>query len=303
MTELLAERDAIDAAEALSGVEGTYERAQLERSLRREVAGMWGSDELRRSKPTPQKEARGGLAVLETALWDAVPGYVRRLDAVVAEKCGAPLPLGAAPVVFASWMGGDRDGNPNVTAQVTREVVAAQRRQAAALYLSPKTELRQYSAWQTYLAPSAYASFMAKNPEAWTAVINTATTYGIGNDNPASPYELTPQQAARSVMVEFVDVSSFQVRYAIGACCTTGRNFLFAGYSGLHRPLCPFPPAARSSSPPLPRRRSRRAPRRARAPRRLQVTPLCLARLPRSAPAASRLQTGASSGAWPPGPH
>ena len=135
MTELLAERDAIDAAEALSGVEGTYERAQLERSLRREVAGMWGSDELRRSKPTPQKEARGGLAVLETALWDAVPGYVRRLDAVVAEKCGAPLPLGAAPVVFASWMGGDRDGNPNVTAQVTREVVAAQRRQAAALYL------------------------------------------------------------------------------------------------------------------------------------------------------------------------
>ena len=145
VTSLLEKRDALDfaaaadpdgaAAAGLSGDGATYERAQLERALRREVAGMWSSDELRRAKPTPQKEARDGLHVLETSLWSAVPGFVRRLDSVVRAQCGRALPLDSAPVVFASWMGGDRDGNPNVTARVTREVVAAQRRRAAALYV------------------------------------------------------------------------------------------------------------------------------------------------------------------------
>ena len=49
------------------------------------------------------------------------------------------------------------------------------------------------------------------------------------DDNPANPYQLTELQSSRSVQVLFEYVSSFQVRYAIGACCTTGRNFLFGG--------------------------------------------------------------------------
>ena len=45
---------------------------------------------------------------------------------------------------------------------------------------------------------------------------------GSGSDNPADPYVLTPLQARRSVMVTLMEVSSFQVRYAIDGCCTTG---------------------------------------------------------------------------------
>ena len=52
-------------------------------------------------------------------------------------------------------------------------------------------------------------------------------------DNPADAYLLTDQQAARAVMVLFEQVAAVQVRYAIGACCTTGRNFLFGGFSRL----------------------------------------------------------------------
>lgn len=41
-------------------------------------------------------------------LWDSVPAYLRRLDGVLTETVGKTLPIHAAPVVFASWMGGDR---------------------------------------------------------------------------------------------------------------------------------------------------------------------------------------------------
>mmetsp|Transcript_70824 Transcript_70824/g.178546 ORF Transcript_70824/g.178546 Transcript_70824/m.178546 type:complete len:977 (+) Transcript_70824:94-3024(+) len=137
VSELLAKREAMQG-----GTATTFEKMQNERAIRRAVSAMWGSDVLRRSKPTPQVEAQEGLAVVQTSLWDAVPGFLRRLDSVLGAKCQQRLPLDATPMVFASWMGGDRDGNPNVTSKITREVVAMQRRQAALLYLRELNALR-----------------------------------------------------------------------------------------------------------------------------------------------------------------
>uniref|UniRef100_A0A7S2MAA9 phosphoenolpyruvate carboxylase n=1 Tax=Zooxanthella nutricula TaxID=1333877 RepID=A0A7S2MAA9_9DINO len=137
ISELLAQRDAMSGGDSTA-----FERAQNERAIRRGVAAMWGSDVLRRRKPTPQEEAREGLAVLQTSLWDAVPSYMRRLDAVMLAQLQQRLPLDASPVVFASWMGGDRDGNPNVKSGTTREVVVTQRRQAALMYLRELSGLR-----------------------------------------------------------------------------------------------------------------------------------------------------------------
>jgi phosphoenolpyruvate carboxylase len=137
ISELLAKRERMT-----HGTATTFEQIQNERSIRRAVLALWGSDMLMRSKPTPQQEAREGLAVVQTSLWDAVPGFMRRLDSVIGLKCQQRLPLDATPVVFASWMGGDRDGNPNVTSKVTHEVVAAQRRKAALMYLNDLNTLR-----------------------------------------------------------------------------------------------------------------------------------------------------------------
>ena len=116
-------------------LESMEERAELEAALHREVAAVWATDELRRDRPTPEDEARGGFAVIEHVLWDAVPRILRSFDAMLREHTGRGLPVDAAPIRFGSWMGGDRDGNPRVTAEVTRRVLWMGRWMAAELYL------------------------------------------------------------------------------------------------------------------------------------------------------------------------
>jgi phosphoenolpyruvate carboxylase len=118
-----------------------YEKLQCTYDLQRIISGLWGMDEIRRTKPTVQKEAAGGLAIIESVLWDAVPSYLRKLDAQCRHSLGKSLPLDAVPIKFASWIGGDRDGNPNVTPAVTREVVLHQRLRAARLLLNDLSEL------------------------------------------------------------------------------------------------------------------------------------------------------------------
>lgn len=87
-----------------------YERSELQNKLTAEISSIWGSDFLRRSKPTPVEEARSGLAVVEQVLWKALPSFLRKLDQVSREVLNESLPLTAAPIKMASWMGGDRDG-------------------------------------------------------------------------------------------------------------------------------------------------------------------------------------------------
>ena len=111
------------------------ERDRLQQRLRELVTQIWFGDDFRASRPSPVDEAKWGFAVVEDSLWHAVPEYLRRLDLALFEACGVHLPLDAAPVSFVSWMGGDRDGNPNVTAEITEEVLMLSRWQAADLYL------------------------------------------------------------------------------------------------------------------------------------------------------------------------
>jgi len=117
------------------------ERDRLYQRLRELVSQIWFGEEFRAERPTPVDEAKWGFAVVEDSLWNAVPEFLRRLDRARHRACGEGLPLDAAPVRFLSWMGGDRDGNPNVTARVTEEVLLLARWQAADLYLRDVDEL------------------------------------------------------------------------------------------------------------------------------------------------------------------
>lgn len=111
------------------------ERQQVRERLRRLIAEAWHTEEIRRTRPTPVDEAKWGFAVIEHSLWQAIPNHLRKVDKSLHDATGLRLPLEAAPIRFASWMGGDRDGNPNVTAAVTREVLLLARWMAADLFL------------------------------------------------------------------------------------------------------------------------------------------------------------------------
>ena len=117
------------------------ERLAIHERLQRFIAEAWHTDEIRRARPTPVDEAKWGFAVIEHSLWHAIPSHLRKVDAALQAATGQRLPLQAAPIRFASWMGGDRDGNPNVTANVTREVLLLARWMAADLFVRDVDQL------------------------------------------------------------------------------------------------------------------------------------------------------------------
>lgn len=112
-----------------------YEHAQIMRRLRQLVAQAWHTDEIRKYRPSPIDEAKWGFAVVENSLWEGVPQFLRELNEQVEAAFGYTLPVDFVPVQFTSWMGGDRDGNPNVTADITRHVLQLSRWKATDLFL------------------------------------------------------------------------------------------------------------------------------------------------------------------------
>ncbi len=118
----------------------------LDKKLFDELTIIWNTDDLKRFKPSPFDEARWGLAIIEDSLWDTVPKVYRRLNSIFVQNMDKGLPKNFNPIEFGSWMGGDRDGNPNVTAEVTRKVILLSRWEAAKLYEKALTKIiRSYS--------------------------------------------------------------------------------------------------------------------------------------------------------------
>ena len=116
---------------------------EIDRKLYSEIAIIWKTDELKRTKPSPLDEARWGLAVIEDSLWDTIPRVYKRLNDIFRKNLNKDLPRNFNPIQFGSWMGGDRDGNPNVTSEVTKKIILFSRWQAAKLYERELTKLIQ----------------------------------------------------------------------------------------------------------------------------------------------------------------
>jgi len=137
----LARRDRLDLT--------VLEREEIVDALRREIEGAWATSEVRTQPPTPLDEVRSGMVVFEQSLWDAVPQFLRGVDRALRVNSGRGLPLDAAPIRFGSWMGGDRDGNPHVTPEVTRRACLLSRWAAADRYLRDIDAVREELSMET----------------------------------------------------------------------------------------------------------------------------------------------------------
>jgi len=138
ITELLEQRELMKSFPSKQKI--------IDRKLYDEITIIWNTDDLKRTKPSPFDEARWGLAIIEDSLWETIPKVYRRLNNIFVKNMGKGLPKNFNPIEFGSWMGGDRDGNPNVTAEVTKEVILLSRWEAAKLYEKSLTKLiRSYS--------------------------------------------------------------------------------------------------------------------------------------------------------------
>jgi phosphoenolpyruvate carboxylase len=106
---------------------GAPEELEVERRMREEIAGLWRTEPIRRHRPEPLDEVRAMLSLFDETIFTTLPAVYREMDRRLdPEGCGTRPPAFAPFLRWDTWVGGDRDGNPAVTAEVTRAAMAVQ---------------------------------------------------------------------------------------------------------------------------------------------------------------------------------
>jgi phosphoenolpyruvate carboxylase len=122
LRRIAAELARLDAPRLPGDDEATAVRRLLE-----EITGLWRTAQLRRDRPTPLDEVRSVMAVFDATLFRLVPAAYRALEQALAGDAAGTGPPPFRPYLrWGSWVGGDRDGNPAVTAGTTRAAMAIQ---------------------------------------------------------------------------------------------------------------------------------------------------------------------------------
>ena len=150
-----------------------------EQAIMAEITALWQTDEVRRRQPTVRDEIRMGLDYYPTVLFETLPAFYDELAGDFREAYGDELPANVLPRVlrFGSWIGGDRDGNPLVTPECTRDALQIARETILGYYvervndfiwqLSPST-FQVPASTELQAALSAYAATVSApelNPE------------------------------------------------------------------------------------------------------------------------------------------
>jgi phosphoenolpyruvate carboxylase len=128
------------------------ESEKHEQAIIAEITALWQTDEVRRRRPTVRDEIRMGLDYYPSVLFETLPGLYDELADNYREAYGEELPANALPRVlrFGSWIGGDRDGNPLVTPECTRDALQIARETILGYYVERVNDL----IWQ--LSPSTH---------------------------------------------------------------------------------------------------------------------------------------------------
>nr|WP_206682739.1 phosphoenolpyruvate carboxylase [Chthonobacter albigriseus] len=199
------------------------EREQLTRTLRSEIDLLWMTGELRLEKPTVEQEVAWGLHFFQENIYDQTPLVVEHLASAL-RRHYPEQPVAVPPILrFSTWIGGDRDGNPFVTAEITRKALA-EYRQAAIERLLKRVEqtartlsisantVQVPDDFQRALADVLAASgrgdeIVERNPgeifrQFFTAVRDRLVATGFAGRNSARPYNSATELTRQLLAVE-----------------------------------------------------------------------------------------------------
>jgi phosphoenolpyruvate carboxylase len=110
--------------------------------IRNQIALLLTTDEIRSARPTVSDEVEQGIYFLRNTVWMAVPALLRDVHRAIRKHYGESVDV--PPFLrYRTWIGSDRDGNPYVTGDVTRETFARQRAAALDLYMDALRDLRR----------------------------------------------------------------------------------------------------------------------------------------------------------------
>ncbi|MCK5901712.1 MAG: phosphoenolpyruvate carboxylase [Cocleimonas sp.] len=132
------------------------EHGALKRHLKAQIQILWRTNEVRNNKPSVEDEVRYGLFYFNASLFEAIPMVYRYFERATRKVYGSGAIKIPSVLRFGSWIGGDRDGNPFVTPQVTRRAIRLHMQKALTEYLKRTKKLRKILSHNTaYVIPSA----------------------------------------------------------------------------------------------------------------------------------------------------
>lgn len=157
------------------------DRSRIDRRVDELIDAIWLTDELRRERPDPVDEARSILWFLTEVVTAGLPELLDDVDAAL-RTIGGSLPVDQAPIRFGSWVGGDRDGNPNVTPATTSAVLAHQRMWALRILLAEIEALSSELSVGSVVAPISddLAEQLEADRAEFPAVADRFTTLSAG---------------------------------------------------------------------------------------------------------------------------
>ena len=158
------------------------ELAALEEALTAEITALWQTDEVRSRKPAVTDEIRMGLDYYDVSLFETLPGLYQEVAAALKSEYGLDIELADLPLLlrFGSWIGGDRDGNPFVTPDVTRQAILSARTRLLDYYderLQQAIDLLTTSAQQLPVSEELLARLRSFEDELHTSTESFGTRF------------------------------------------------------------------------------------------------------------------------------
>ena len=154
--------------------------ARLEQLVLAEITSLWQTDEVRSRRPTVYDEIKMGLDYYDVSIFETLPSLYREISEALHASYNLEIEVHELPLVlnFGSWIGGDRDGNPFVTPEVTRDAVQLARGHLLLYYqrqLDVIIDLLTSSAQQR-----SVSSELLERLEAYVALVHTPEAQVFG---------------------------------------------------------------------------------------------------------------------------